>query len=186
MKHHGFGMADRDTLDANKSVPSGVDPRQSITAQIEQKLPDLPAGQREQIITVVREVVQHHSGPLPPPSMLSDYDGILPGLAERIVSMAERDLLHHQNLQTTALRAEARERLVGQMSALLITLAALGSSAWVAVSGYPVTGGLLGGATLLTIISTLIGGREYLMSRLRRAEIEQSNKKTPGPAKRRR
>ena len=39
------------------------------------------------------------SGPLPPPEMLAQYEEILPGAAERILSMAERQAEHRQKME---------------------------------------------------------------------------------------
>ena len=42
----------------------------------------------------VQETVTIHAGPLPPPEILREYDQALPGLADRIVSMAEGQANH--------------------------------------------------------------------------------------------
>lgn len=50
-------------------------------------------------------IVQHEtlfSGPLPPPEVIRGYDQILPGGAERIFSMAEREQLFRDQLENTA------------------------------------------------------------------------------------
>jgi uncharacterized membrane protein len=41
----------------------------------------------------VREIIQAamFQGPLPPPPMLADYESILPGTADRVLSMAEKE-----------------------------------------------------------------------------------------------
>ena len=40
----------------------------------------------------------HYSGPLPRPDDLAKYDQIVPGAAERIIKMAEAEMLHrHEN-----------------------------------------------------------------------------------------
>ncbi len=100
--------------------------------------------------------------------MLAEYDDILPGLAERIVAMTENDLAHLHRQQATMLAAEVRERTIGQLGAILVTLGALGASVWIAISGHPLTGGLLGGITLIGIVTILIGGRDYLLRKLDR------------------
>lgn len=141
---------------------------QTIEAELQQKIPDLPREKRELVVSVVREHIEH-SGPLPSPRTLADYDQISPGFAERIVGMAERDLAHIQDMQKAALHAEARERLIGQLGAIATILGALGASAWMVTSGFPWPGGLIGGATLIGIVLGLIGGKEYLLAKLERA-----------------
>ena len=39
------------------------------------------------------------SGPLPPPSMLAEYDKIVPGGAGRLVTMAETQMAHRHRLE---------------------------------------------------------------------------------------
>lgn len=47
--------------------------------------------QAEQVKQVVVEAIRSEfSGPMPPPSILSGYEKILPGAADRILSMAEK------------------------------------------------------------------------------------------------
>ena len=46
------------------------------------------------------------SGPLPPPEMLAQYEEILPGAAERILSMAERQAEHRQKMERDESEAE--------------------------------------------------------------------------------
>lgn len=38
-------------------------------------------------------------GPLPPPRILHDYDQIVPGSAERIISLWENQVQHRQDLE---------------------------------------------------------------------------------------
>jgi hypothetical protein len=51
-----------------------------------------------------------HQGPLPTPQDLFEYDRLLPGSAERIIAMAEREQAHRMNLEDMTQRAEIRHR----------------------------------------------------------------------------
>ncbi len=44
---------------------------------------------------------ERHSGPLPHPVILAAYEEIMPGAAERIFKMAERQSVHRQELETS-------------------------------------------------------------------------------------
>lgn len=50
--------------------------------------------QREQVRQVVTSVMSEFSGPLPPPSIMKGYEDIVPGSADRILSMAENQAKH--------------------------------------------------------------------------------------------
>ena len=40
----------------------------------------------------------HYSGPIPPPRLLQDYENIVPGLADRIMTLTEKQSSHRINL----------------------------------------------------------------------------------------
>ncbi|MCL2291097.1 MAG: DUF2335 domain-containing protein [Bacteroidetes bacterium] len=42
---------------------------------------------------------QHYSGPIPPPEALAKYNEVHPGLAERIITMAESEALHRRKTE---------------------------------------------------------------------------------------
>lgn len=51
-----------------------------------------------------------HSGPLPAPEDLARYDDLLPGAAERIFAMAEREQNHRLSMEREAMEADHRHR----------------------------------------------------------------------------
>lgn len=56
---------------------------------------------------------EHYPGPLPHPSILSGYDQIVPGAAERIIQMAERDQQHKIDISNAALHAQHKDTRLG-------------------------------------------------------------------------
>ncbi len=60
--------------------------------------------------TIVQSEVRavSYSGPLPPPEHLAQYNAIVPGAAERILAMAEREQEFQHKAQETALTNERR------------------------------------------------------------------------------
>jgi uncharacterized membrane protein len=177
------GRGDTGSIVPNSSE-NGV--RSSIEAEIVEKLPDLPPAKRKEVVMIAAQIVEHHSGPLPPPRMLAEYEKILPGLADRIVGMAEGDLAHNHQMQSKGLGAEIRERLVGQVGTIAIALMALVVSGWMVSSGHPLPGFILGGATLAGIATVLIGGKEYLLSKLEKSRPVDKPKPVSSGSKKRR
>ena len=54
----------------------------------------------EHVRQVVTQVIQSEfSGPLPPPNIIKGYEDILPGAADRILSMAENQAKHRQEIE---------------------------------------------------------------------------------------
>ena len=85
-----------------------------------------------------------HSGPLPHPSILAQYEEIMPGLAERIVRMAEGQFEHRLSQEKSAQNAEISIAnktslyvITGQVFSLVISLVAICAGAYVAVHGQP-------------------------------------------------
>jgi uncharacterized membrane protein len=78
----------------------------------------------------------HYSGPLPPPRMLEEYNSVLPGLAERIVNLAENDQRHVHKMD----RGYLVLRFTGQVAALLIALAGLVIGGLLIADGHNIEG----------------------------------------------
>lgn len=107
-----------------------------------------------------------HVGPLPSAEQLKAYAEINPELPERIVLMAEREQSHRHTLEQQELQASveqhrdnAKYRERGQNYALLISIFFVLASVGFAGLGAPIAGSVLGGATLLGIVSVFVTGR---------------------------
>lgn len=61
------------------------------------------------------------TGPIPPPAELAAYEQALPGLADRLVTVAERESEHRRVVQMRALRLSE----LGLATAFVITMTAL-------------------------------------------------------------
>ena len=132
------------------------------------------------------------SGPLPPPSVLEKYEQILPGLADRIVSMAEKEETHRhaQNqialkaeieLQQKALeaeregmRAEMQEARWGQILAFCIGSLTIAAGSYLALHDAQIPGTILGSGGVVGLVSVFIYGRKgKKLKSLPRKEDEQ-------------
>jgi len=96
---------------------------------------------------------QEFSGPIPPPAILSGYDNVVPGAAERILKMAEADALHQRDIERIAIMATKNEVKVGQFFGLIVSLSALALAGFAVLHNQPWVATLLGGGTLVGIIS---------------------------------
>ncbi|MBM4124041.1 MAG: DUF2335 domain-containing protein [Nitrospira sp.] len=91
--------------------------------------------------------------------MLARYDQIVTGAAERIISMAERDSTHLQTMEKMRLSAVYQERRLGQIFGFLIAVIALAASVFLAFTGHETTASVIGGATLIALVSIFVVGR---------------------------
>jgi uncharacterized membrane protein len=104
-------------------------------------------------------------GPLPPPATLAHYDNILPGLANRIVVMAEKEQQHAHVINAQALELEKEIRLAqnaylrrGQYFAFTIAGACIAVTILLGCLGHDATAAVLGGTTIVGLATVFILG----------------------------
>ena len=114
-----------------------------------------------EIKKVVRQVTESSfSGPIPPPKMLGEYDSVQNGLADRIVSMAESQQSHRQELEKKSVNAAIATESRGQNYALIVSVLIIAGSLYLIGSGKQIAGTLLAGSTLLGLAYLFIRGRK--------------------------
>lgn len=105
-------------------------------------------------------VSEQFSGPMPHPKHLREYEDILPGAAERILSMAERNLEHNLSMDQNVVDAEIADRKLGMwLGAGLFALMILTAFATLFVTSNPVVPGLFLGAAAIGGVVAFIRGR---------------------------
>ncbi len=115
--------------------------------------------------TVSATKVEHFQGPIPSPDALQRYESLLPGAAERIVSMAEKEQTHRHNCETQALQQEienhqARNTEIrrGQWFGFLIGLSAILSGTLLAYTGHPWPGSFIGTGGVIGLVAVFVFG----------------------------
>ncbi len=106
------------------------------------------------------------TGPLPHPSSLKEYDNVLPGLAERIVTMAEAEARHRHDMDKEAARQneliitkDFSERRIGQFMGLGIAAIAIGAAIFAIAHGAEKAAMVIGGATVVGLATVFVIGR---------------------------
>lgn len=99
------------------------------------------------------------SGPMPHPSILAKYEEIVPGAAERILVMAESSMRHQQEYDHAVLEASKQQLARGQILGFLIGISAIGASVYAAILGYPWLAAILGGTTVVGLVTAFVVGR---------------------------
>ena len=117
-----------------------------------------PNKEVKRIVQTVSE--QSFSGPIPPPSMLGEYDAVHDGLANRIVAMAESEQAHRQSLESNSVSAAIKTEGRGQNYALLISVLIISGALYLIDSGKEVSGSILAGGTLTGLAYMFITGRK--------------------------
>ena len=114
-----------------------------------------------------------YSGPIPPPSMLSAYNAIIPDAANRILKMAENQAAHRMYLEKTVADGDTQRARLGLWVGLFVAIAFLAASTFLIYIGQAVAGTLLGTVDLVALVSVFAVGtfsrkseREYKASAL--------------------
>jgi uncharacterized membrane protein len=141
-----------------KSLPVSSDLSENgIPASLQQLLEHIPEEERQEF--VARQVF---SGPLPSPEVLARYQDVLPGLAGKIVDMAEAEQkVRHQAVLVQQRQESAKIRWAGMVS-FVIPLAVLGLAAYAIKDGYRDVAGLFG---TLGVLGVIIGAAASLWHR---------------------
>ena len=163
--------------EGKRVVPGGVSSEndaKEIQGILESAAPEIirkiPRKQREELARILslRQTTVHysHSGPLPNPDDLKRYNSVLPGAAERILKMAETQQSHRLGLEDRAIAEQLRQAGRGQHYGLLIACLMTVASTVMVMSGHDTAGGLLGGTTLISLVTVFITGKTLQASDL--------------------
>ena len=102
---------------------------------------------------------QQFSGPVPHPEILQGYNQVLPGAAERILTMAELDQKHQIELESSAQRLAAKEIKRGQIFALLVSISAFITSIASLILGFEKAAMVIGGTTVVGLVTVFVTSR---------------------------
>lgn len=105
---------------------------------------------------VITTVQQQYSGPLPQPADLEKYDQIVPGAAERILIMAEKEQTnrHKENERQDALMHTLSLR--GQWIGLFLAMLFTGVSVFFAINGMEKLSALFGTPLIVWVCSIFV------------------------------
>lgn len=85
---------------------------------------------------IARHQQKHYSGPIPEPSDLQKYEDIKIGFAERIVTMAEYEARHRQNIENKIINSERIFNIFGQLIAACMGLSVIVLMGYAFSEGY--------------------------------------------------
>ncbi|MBI1862552.1 DUF2335 domain-containing protein, partial [Candidatus Microgenomates bacterium] len=95
---------------------------------------------------------EQFTGPLPHPAILEKYEHTLPGSADRILGMAEKQATHRRELELKVVRSNIRNEVAGILVTFAITMTSIGGSIWLIAHDKQVAGFLTMISTLLTLV----------------------------------
>lgn len=162
-KHSTTNPAKIDVLlkDRTKQPTETLDAKPEVANALEGLEPEMRSELTQIVKTAVRE--ESFSGPIPHPDILRGYEGITAGFAERIVRMAEKEQDHRFNCENHQMECDkaiianaANESKRGQNYAFIIAILFLIGAVVLGLLGHDDLAKILGGGTLVSIVSVLV------------------------------
>lgn len=135
---------------------------QDLTAINPQIFHGLSVDKKEEILrsfsySLIQE--RSHSGPLPDAESLIKYNSVIPDGADRIMRMAEKQQNHRFEMERTFVNSQTRQGKRGQIFGLIIGLVGIGSGTFLAANGATTVGGIIAGATVVSLVSVFVIGK---------------------------
>ena len=106
---------------------------------------DLSSAEIFQAIQISRTMF---GGPIPPPSVLAEYNEVMPGLAKNIVGWTEKQTEHRQSLERQRIEGAERRMNRGQIMAGVIAFAGICSASFVGIYGNAIAASIIVIATV--------------------------------------
>jgi uncharacterized membrane protein len=118
------------------------------------------------------KVPPNHNDLLPSARQFGEYEKILPGSANRIITMAEHTVGHIQEHEARELKYEFRERLIARLLGAAFAIAALYIAWDLALRGQPWIASIISGTTVIGVVVALVTGHAPRGESGRRASSE--------------
>ncbi len=154
-----------DKLDPNSNLPVPAEIVPEVERQVADQLPELfqklPESVKKETVRKVSvaamkvSVSSWESDGYPPPAILEEYEKFSPGFSQNVVRMAEDELKHNQIMEIKVAQYFSR----GQWMGFILALVAVAGSIWLISIGKEITGGILGGAVVLPLVTMFIRGQ---------------------------
>jgi len=118
-----------------------------------------------------------YSGPLPHPALLAKYNEVIPGGAERIMAMAERQSAHRERLEAMVVESNVKSQQRGTNYAFVLCLVALVGGFSLLFLGRNIDGWISILGSLTALASTFIYSRhKQAQERIEKSEALMSRK----------
>ena len=97
-------------------------------------------------------------GPIPPPDILAGYNEVVPGAADRIITMAETQSRHRQEIEKSIINSDIRNSKLGLWLGFFIAMAAIVSGTISILGGHAVSGTIIGGSGVAGLAAVFVYG----------------------------
>lgn len=124
--------------------------------QVAQILNSLPPEKREVILAAIKQ--ESYSGPLPHPQYYEGYEKVLPGSANRILTMTETQVQHRVNIEGQIVKRTLTQKSWGMAIGGILTIIILAAVVFLGLNGHDVLTGTIGTTTIIGVIVVFVLG----------------------------
>lgn len=139
----------------------------TISPELERMVENLSDNDKQAVVNYLHQ--EYFSGPLPHPTILNQYEKICPGLADRIVAMAEKDQKYNIEIRQKTLQYQGRDGLLGSLFAFSTIFIALASGTFLIYTGNDVGG-------FVALISAVCAGAKVFFGKSKENSTEEKTK----------
>lgn len=139
---------------------------------IDEILEDETIDQSTKISILLRRINKSitFSGPIPHPTILKGYEEVLPGNADRILSMTEKEGEHRRKIETELVKNDNIRSYLGQIAGFTIAIVGLGGSIYLGINDKVWASGIMSAGTLTGLVTVFVTGDKE-----RRIQSEQDD-----------
>lgn len=119
----------------------------------------LPKEERAELFAVIRRERISHSGWLPTPEYMKEYDLALPGLAERIVALPEREQTFRHSATTDIVTRDYRLRTTGQWMGMAALCLVLAFCTFLTIWGFGAAAAWVAGTVIVGTVGIFVTGQ---------------------------
>lgn len=118
---------------------------------------NLPEEDRNVVVAAVKKV--SFSGPVPPPELLARYESISPGMADRLVKMAESQMNHRIETEKCVVKGSLKQETLGKIIGGVLAVVCVGATVVLGLNGHDSLAKLIGTTTVISIVSIYVIGQ---------------------------
>ncbi len=129
--------------------------------EIQKVIEALPKKEREALISHFVSIHKSsHSGPLPSPETLKGYESIVPGAANRLITMLEKQVAHRITVEEKVVNGNFAKIKRGQYMGLFLTIFMSGIALLMAFNGFVYIAGIILSVVVTGLATIFVLNRE--------------------------
>lgn len=151
-------MEDTTSTEATKDKPLPVtsDSKKDVSSGSE-STEEMDKGQIHLIAQASHRQITY-MGPLPPPQVLAGYNDVVPGAADRIIVMAEKQMTHRHEMENKVISSDIIRSYAGLGAGLIVTLACVILGAIAILYGHDAAGTTLATGSVVALAGVFVYG----------------------------